>query len=96
MAAHNGLAGIGIVFSADGDYHAVVVRPVADAARAGDLLLTTNRKLTRYVLQETPLEVRNVSFFGPPRDEDVTARARVFSRTPAGTIYVIEGTAAAP
>jgi len=78
--AHNTLAGIGIVFSAEGDYCAVLAAPAARDARPGDLLITTNRKLAVYVRNETNLDATNVAFAGPPTDVEVQDRLSRGSR----------------
>jgi hypothetical protein len=131
LVAHNVLAGIGIVFSRDGDYYAVLMRSVASDVRPHDLVLTTNRKLVQYVEAETHVAARNVAHDGPPSDDEIAeriakggrvfvsddvvappsavarrypamapavtsfwgkvrGRARAFSHTAAGTLYVLE------
>ena len=132
FALHNSLAGIGVVYSAEGDYYAVLLGPAAADARPTDLLLTTNRKLATYVANETSLPVSNLSAHDPPSVDEIESRlgsggrlfvaedvaspppaiarrypsqapvisrfwqgirdrAREFSRTPAGTVYVVDG-----
>lgn len=93
VVLHNGLAGIGILFHASGDYYLARGTGIVGRAGRGDLILfATNWNLQQYLAYATPARILRI-------DESGVAEARraiEATRAEGGSIFVLDDVATPP